>query len=197
VTPRPAFLASVGSFCLGAAWLTGTAVHRVAAVDLAPDGRRSTLPALASAARYEYQVRVKGELRGRFNGAVYDARTCFVQGQPPRVHALLQLEPQQLEHVPGASRAGDHTFAFPTGTDTRYVEVRAHLRTEPVVSEMRLPPEMDDQALEGRLRVELWHRDRLTQGWTAACLCVLALVPLASLPCYPVNRPRRSGALPQ
>jgi len=185
-SPRPGrprvpvlLLLCAAALLLGSAAREWGGYRRIASLPVRADGSPARGPRLKSAARYAYQVRLMGALRGTYNGATYAAASVTdIQGQSVP-HNALEVEPPQLVEAPSMG-TGRRVFLVPPGTDLDGREVTARLLPERFVSEMYLPEGAQAGAVAGELRLEVWERDAVRQTALAGLLGGLSLLCLGA-----------------
>lgn len=172
----PLLLAGGAAYC--ASWREAVAYHPTRSMNIPPDGvERRTAP-LRPSARFDYRITLSGAVHGRFDGVTYNATHAWAADEAPWAHGLLEIGPAAL--VPQSrDRAAEQVFtaASPRELEGRPVTVR--LAADSRREEMLLPPDEQDRAFEGSLKLTVWERDRQRQGWTAALLALLGTALVA------------------
>jgi hypothetical protein len=170
-----------------------TTYHAVASLELAPDGREQRTRPLRSSARYDYRVVLDGTIRGRFNGATYDAVDVWSPGEEPAPHNGLELMPGALLPAGPSGTPHRHVFVPAPESDLAGQPVVARLDPDRLTAEMYLPPGEQERAFAGVLRLVVWERGRSRQGAGAAGYATLgALLLTISLWRFGWHRPAAS-----
>ena len=161
-----------GAILLRVAYREWRVYHRIAQVEVRPGGVEQTLPALQGAGR-EYRLVIRGAVRSRESGTIYDAVEAH-SGGSAWTHGALEISPPDLAPTEQFKAPHKQVYVLRDGTDADGLPVRLRLNPT-LLSDAYGVYDRHEPGWEGALRAELWERDGTAQGRWAVCLLLAGL----------------------
>ena len=168
------------------------AYQRSAVMEVVPDGRWHSGPALSGSRRFDYQVVVTGTFGVPEAGITLDGSSAWNRQGETWHHGALEVRPGTFSPQPASGAPHEIVYTPDKGAGRTGEPVSARLSLEQLQSDLYLPRGTRLDQLNGRLQLEVRARDRYLQGGIAAVLVLAGLALLAApyRKMRPANRQR-------